>query len=1211
MTDAPSTTAGRPGGGTAQSSPAPSSPAQTVEQPMQIRYSPDELARLLATEAEQEAGTWLRPTAQQAEVIQAPLTPRLVVAGAGSGKTATMADRVVWLVANGLVRPDQVLGVTFTRKAAGELAHRINGRLERLLAVPGFEIPGFEGTAEELGRAAVSTYHSYAGALVRDHGLRIGVEPGAVQITDADAYRMMRQIAEDADVDLQEGAPALSTLVSGALGLAGDMAEHLVEPDAVRDYLAAEIAHGASLPPTRAGAARNKEAGELLFSLRARLLMAHMVEAYTAAKEEAEVMDFGDLLRHAARIAADVPEVGHIERDRYRVVLLDEFQDTSHAQMTIFAGLFGASSGEGVGHCVTAVGDPHQSIYGFRGASAGQLFDFPHRFPARDEDARQAPGADPAAADGEAQTGEGAVVGRLRPADVSHLTTAWRNDESILALANRIVAPMAQPETDTVQVQPLQSRPGASAGEVRLDEYVTGEEEAADLVARMQRLADDAGDGPVPSRAILCRGRAQFGPVIDALEAAGAPYQVLGLNGLLSLPEVAEVLAVLHVVAEPGRSDHLVRWLSGPRWRIGPADLALLKERARFVARLRTRQSDEEAARLEDTSPEEDADTAVLLEALDDLPRESSRWTGRDGRTFSAEGLRRLTAARDMLRRLARRTDMDPAEMIGEVERATGLDVELALRPGPSAVAARRHLNAFIDTARQFGRRAVGRTVDLAGFLAWVESAAEHEMGLGIENAEPDPRAISVLTAHASKGLEWDVVAVPGLVRGAFPSTRADRWMALGAGALPWPLRGDRNALPQWDHSWAENDRDWVQSSGTVKAKAALELLGSRPDFATLLTEHALRDERRLAYVAFTRARSRLWLSTCQWKGTNKTPVEVSEFFAEAAELAEDGPTPVAGVGWGTRLTDQQRTDANPTAGRMRAALWPFDPLEGPIAYDVDPDDPEDREAWTELPRRSRGRRAAVEAAAAAVRGADPADLDLDSALGAQLEWAVLRERALQDASGEVALPQHLSVSLYGELAKDPEAVAEQLRRPMPRPPAHAARRGTAFHAWLEDRFEATGMLDIDDPDDAADQWMDDALDLEPMQQWFLSSRWADRIPAQVEAPLETTVAGVTLRGRVDAVYRSGGDPADPFDPQAQWELVDWKTGRVPTGRDLENKALQLAVYRLAFSRLHGIPLENIGASFVYIAHGEERTMEALPGEEELERILREALGSP
>lgn len=1182
--------------------PAPQHPADPrPEHPMTIRYSPDELARLLATDAERQAGTWLRPTAQQAEVIQAPLTPRLVVAGAGSGKTATMADRVVWLVANGLVRPDQVLGVTFTRKAAAELAHRINARLERLLAVPGFEIPGFTGTAEELGRASVSTYHSYAGTLVRDHGLRIGVEPGAVQLTAADAHRMVRRIAEDADVDLAAGAPAMSTLVSGTLQLAGDMAEHLVEPDQVRRYLTEQIDHGASLPPTRAGAGRNKDAEALLFSLRARLLMAHMVEAYTAAKAEAEAMDFGDLLRHAARIAAQIPEVGRIERDRYKVVLLDEFQDTSHAQMAIFSGIFGADSGDGVGHCVTAVGDPHQSIYGFRGASAGQLFDFPHRFPAR-----TAADEAPARPGGSERTDGAADTGPLRPADVSHLTTAWRNDESILALANRIVAPMAQPETDLVQVRRLQPRPGAAAGEVRLDEHLTAEQEAADLVARLQDLAADGGD--VPTRAILCRNRTQFQPIIDALDAAGAPYQVLGLHGLLGLPEVAEVLAVLHVVAEPGRSDHLVRWLAGPRWRIGPADLTLLKERARFVAGLRVARPADDA-RLEDAGPEEEADSAVLLEALDDLPRAGSRWTGRDGRTFSADGLRRLHQARAVLRRLARQTDLDPAVLIGEVERATGLDVELALRPSPSAVAARRHLDAFIDAARQFGRRALGRTVDLAGFLTWVEAAAEHEKGLGIENAEPDPQAISVLTAHASKGLEWDVVAVPGLVRGTFPSTRVDRWMSLGAGALPWPLRGDHRSLPQWDHSWAENDRDWAQSADTVKTKAGRELLGSRPDYRELLTDHALRDERRLAYVAFTRARHRLWLSTTQWKGTNKTAAEVSEFFADAAELAEDGQDPVAGVRWGHRLAAEERTEGNPAAARMQAALWPYDPLDGPEAFEVDPEDPEDRSSWTPLPRRARPRRAAVEAAAAAVRAADPAHLDLQSPLGSRLEWAVLRERALQEASGDVALPQHLSVSLYGELAKDPQAVAEQLRRPMPRPPAHAARRGTAFHAWLEERFDSTGMLDIEDPDDAADRWMDDALDLGGMQRWFLSSRWADLTPVLVEAPLETTVAGVTLRGRVDAVYRHGGDPRLPFDPQARWELVDWKTGRVPHGKDLQNKALQLAVYRLAFCRLHGIPPENVTGSFVYIAHGQERTLDCLPGEEELERILQDALG--
>ena len=187
-------------------------------------------------------------------------------------------------------------------------------------------------------------------------------------------------------------------------------------------------------------------------------------------------------------------------------------------------------------------------------------------------------------------------------------------------------------------------------------------------------------------------------------------------------------------------------------------------------------------------------------------------------------------------------------------------------------------------------------------------------------------------------------------------------------------------------------------------------------------------------------------------------------------------------------------------------------------------------------------------------------------------------------------------------------AVAEQLRRPLPRPPAHAARRGTAFHAWLEERFGATGMLDIGSAEDAADLWVDEALDLGPMQEWFRSSRWAERTPAFVEAPVETTVGGITLRGRVDAIYRSGGDPRLPFDPEADWELVDWKTGAVPRGRDLELKSLQLAVYRLAWSRLHGIPLERIGASFVYVAHGQERSFPDLPGEEELERHITDAL---
>ena len=212
-------------------------------------------------------------------------------------------------------------------------------------------------------------------------------------------------------------------------------------------------------------------------------------------------------------------------------------------------------------------------------------------------------------------------------------------------------------------------------------------------------------------------------------------------------------------------------------------------------------------------------------------------------------------------------------------------------------------------------------------------------------------------------------------------------------------------------------------------------------------------------------------------------------------------------------------------------------------------------------------------------------------------------------------LPSHVSTSTFVELADDPTAVARQLRRPMPRQPKPAARAGTVFHSWIEEHYATirpgvTGMLDFEDPHLAVDDDVDAALGVTELREKFKASRWADTAPTLVEAAVETTVGGITLRGRVDAIFRTGGDPAQEFDPEAQWELVDWKTGQVPrTEDDLQLKGLQLAVYRLAWSRLHGIPLENITGRFVYIAHGVERTPHHLADEAELERILAEALG--
>src|ERR1035441_8362830 len=299
------------------------------------QIGPVQLARLLRLP---------EPTPEQAAVICAPLGPMAVIAGAGSGKSETMAARLVWLVANGMVRPARVLGLTFTRKAAAELADRVRSRLERLRRA------GLEATDPDpfSGDPVIGTYHAYAGRLVGDNALREGLEPSMRLITPALSWQLAAGIVAGYDGPMDEITWTPQTVTAAVLELAGDLAEHLREAGevtAVGRWLTAELD---GLP---------------------------VVGRCAAAKAAREVLDHGDQVALAARIAARHPEVGAAERARYQVVLLDEYQDTSHAQLVLLRSLCGG------GHPVTAVGDPCQSIYGWRGASAGNLRRFTVDFP--------------------------------------------------------------------------------------------------------------------------------------------------------------------------------------------------------------------------------------------------------------------------------------------------------------------------------------------------------------------------------------------------------------------------------------------------------------------------------------------------------------------------------------------------------------------------------------------------------------------------------------------------------------------------------------------------------------------------------------------------------------------------------------------------------------------------------------------------------------
>lgn len=1038
--------------------------------PHRPKFSPAALAELLGLPV---------PTPEQQAVITAPLGPAAVVAGAGSGKTETMSARVVWLVANGYVNAERVLGLTFTTKAAAELAARIRTRLAALRArVP--EVAGFAA-----GEPVVLTYHAYAGQLVGEHALRIAVEPTARLLTQAMTWQFAEKVVHAYEGDLPHLDNAEATVVGWVLDLAGELAEHLRATGELRVWtswftnVASGLPRGKDLPGQPY--AKVKQA---LNSCAARVDLLPLVERYEKAKRDSGAMDFGDQMSLAARIAERCPEVGRMERARFHAVLLDEYQDTGHGQLVLMRSLFGQ------GHAVTAVGDPCQSIYGWRGASAGNLTRFAEQFP--DRSGNRAP--------------------------VLPLGTSFRNDRAILDVANRLSAPL---RAQGIDVGVLSPGPAGGPGDVRCAMLRTADDEADWIASHIDEVwqadaADRAAGKPGRTIAVLARRRSQFLRLERALASRGIPVELVGLGGLLATPEVRDVVSTLRVLSDPTAGNALMRLLTGPRWRIGPRDLMALGRRARDLVRT-------------EDGEEQNADEGSIVEALDDLgPPER----------YSPEGYQRLDALRRELAGLRRRTAGPLTDLVGDVERVLRLDIELAAH----AEHRRTHLDRFLEVAAQFAEDAEVAT--LGAFLAYLAAAEAQERGLEAGVVQVDDDRVQILTVHAAKGLEWDVVAVPGLCGGVFPDRDAlsgSGWLT-SVGTLPYPLRGDAADLPDFVPEAADDQKQ-------------LDTL--RQDFVDRCRARGELEERRLAYVAVTRARTLLLCSGFWWDEAIR-PRGPSAFLEDVrAQVGASELDP-----WEGRPADGE---PNPVLENPPTASWPVDPLGG--------------------------RRRAVAAGADLVLAAlhtEPAPpqsgqgqlFDPNSEAWQREIDLLLTERDARLAGGpvDVALPGHLSVSALVALRRDPADLARQIRRPVPFRPAPLARRGTAFHAWLEQRFAGERLLDLDELPGAADEDHGPDEDLELLQERFLASEWAQRRPAEVEVPFEALVGGVLIRGRMDAVFR---------DPDGRWDVIDWKTGGKPRGAAMRAAAVQLAAYRLAWAELAGIDVAQVRAGFHYVRGNE------------------------
>lgn len=1017
---------------------------------------------------------------EQWDIVSAPLEPAVVVAGAGSGKTTAMSARVAWLVASGYVDAGGVLGLTFTTKAAASLLGQVRKSL-RTMVEAGI-MTASDDADEPSGEPIVQTYHSFAARLLTDHGVRLGREPGSIVLTDGARQQLAYRVVCRTSLPLEQFGSSAVTLTSELLALDDQCSELDVSPHELMAFDERLLDGLVPFEPLQVNAVKVREAARM------RRVLAELILEWRAEKQRRDVIDFSDQTRLAGELVRRFPEVMTAIRERTAVVLLDEYQDTSLAQRHLLQSIFAD------GHPVTAVGDPCQGIYAWRGASVDNIESFPCHFPiARGQE-------------------------RL-PAPRYTLSANRRSGPEILAVANELSVDLRHLHAGVGELR--SGGPDQRPSRVRCGLFETSEEERSWVADEVHRIG--SSEGTWGSIAILAATGRELGEVDVALRARGVPTQVHGAAGLLRQPVVVDARCMLEILHDPIANPSLVRILAGPRWQIGVRDLAALGARATVLAGGGHRAvTDGVADALDEAVAGADPVEAISLSDAVLDPGDPS--------CYSSAAYERLAQFAEEVRQLRRHVGEPVLELVMRLARVTGLEIECTLA-GPEQQVA---WSTFLDLAAEFTD--LDGSSSLGAFLSRLSDAERFDVDLSVDVIRTTD-AVQLMTIHKSKGLEFPHVFIPAVAKGAFPGGTGRREWPTSASCVPWPVREDCDpVLESFPHP-VEGPRD-------KHYKAYREVLRARQDS----------DDQRLAYVAVTRAEKSLVVTGHWWGPTQTKPRGPDRYLSGVREACLDGAGEV--IVW----APQPQSEVNPSP-RAAGESWP----------------------WPAASLNESTRRAAAEAVIAGIGAGRAGALSpvaglsaADEGLLAQwdLDAGLLLEeaRAARTPVLHVPLPASLAASTLMRSLRDPKGLAEDLVRPMPRQPAPAARRGTAFHAWVETRYGQQSLLDPDDLPGAADEDIASDAALEELKVAFERSAFSDRVPVAVEQPFAIVLGGRVVRGRIDAVFESNGT----------FDVIDWKTGS-----DRSIDPVQLAIYALAWSQVRGVPLNLIDAGFLMVATGE------------------------
>jgi DNA helicase-2/ATP-dependent DNA helicase PcrA len=469
-----------------------------------------------------------RLSEEQQAIVDYPLRPLRVSAGAGTGKTTTVSYRMARLVAEEGIQPEQILGLTFTNKAAQELSQKIR------------QVLAETGRPDPLRDVQVNTYHGFCSQIVTEFGALLSIERNLAIIGPAQTRQLVKMVIRETPLPGLDNTD-LFYLPGTIIRLASALADHLRDPDLISEGMLRP-----RLPDlVRSDFVRKKDFDgyqRLVTTSQKREGMVEAVRRYQDHKRRLGVVDYGDLISQAHQILHTEPEIARHIGARYRAVVADEYQDTNAAQRVILQKLFGE------GFPLTVVGDSDQTLYEWRGASLQNFADFPRHFPR----------------------------GSGRPSETLPLTLNRRSGRRIIRFANRIKQEIGSATKD------LQALPAAKASSITATWHSTFNEEAV-WIAEQLRERHKAGR-KWREMAVLFRKTKDIMGVYRQLVAHDIPVDVANLGGLLSTPEVVEIHSWLKVIGRFDDREAAARLLGGTRYRLGLGDIRHL---SRFAYRPR------------------------------------------------------------------------------------------------------------------------------------------------------------------------------------------------------------------------------------------------------------------------------------------------------------------------------------------------------------------------------------------------------------------------------------------------------------------------------------------------------------------------------------------------------------------------------------------------------------------------------------------------